>query len=126
MDGNRIYDVTPDGEVIDPSRLSAEISRVGTDWVQKKHAADLLDKSTKAVLAQITNRMRQADPDLTRKEAEDLALGSDDYLSHVYATVDARRDANLARVQLDALNAMVEAIRSAEATKRAEMRSFHR
>ncbi len=127
MDGSpRLYDVAPDGEAINPHRLSHEIGRVGADWAQKKHAADLLEKSTRAVLAQITNRCREQDPELTRKEAEDRALGSDEYLSHIYAAVDARRDANLARVKLDALNAMVEAIRSAEATKRAEIRSFHR
>lgn len=126
MDRGTLYEVTPDGEAFDPHRLSAEISRVGTDWVHKKHAADTLDKTTKSVLAELTNKAREADPDISRKEAEDIALASLDYRAHVYAAVDARREANLARVRLDALNAVVEAMRSAEATKRAELRSHLR
>ncbi len=111
---------------LDPLAISRDIEQFGTDWSHKKHAADLLEKSNKAVLAQLTNAERRRDTSLSRKEAEDLAMGSDDYQNHLYACADARRDANLARVKYDAAQARFEALRSLEATKRAEMQTLSR
>ncbi len=116
---------TAEGD-LDPSAIAHDIEKFGKDWAQKKHAADLLEKSTSAVLAQLTNEVRRADVDLTRKEAEDIAKGSPQYLGHIYATADARLASNLARVAYDAANARFEALRSLEATKRAEINTLHR
>ncbi len=111
---------------IDPAAIAHDIEVHGTNWSHKKHAADALEKSTGAILAQLTNAIRREQIDLTRKEAEDLAKGSEEYLAHIYATVDARRAANLARVKYDVAQAKFEAIRSAEATRRAEINTLSR
>ena len=115
---------------IDPAAIANDIDTHGTAWAQKKHAADLLDKSTRAVLAQLTNAVRRETSaqghNFTRKEAEDIALGSEEYLNHLYAAADARRDANLARVKYEAAQARFEALRSHEATRRVEMNTLSR
>lgn len=111
---------------LDPAAIAQDIDTHGAAWAHKKHAADLLERSTKAVLAQLTNEVRRENHDMTRKEAEDVALGSEQYQDHLYAAADARRDANLARVKYDAAMARFEALRSLEATKRAEMNTLNR
>jgi hypothetical protein len=111
---------------LDPAAIAHDIDVHGTAWAHKKHAADLLERTTGAVLAQLTNAIRREQPDLTRKESEDIAKGSEDYLNHLYAAADARRDANLARVKYEAAQARFEAIRSLEATRRVEINTLHR
>lgn len=111
---------------LDPAAIAHDIDLHGSDWAKKKHAADLLEKSTKAVLAQLTNAIRKKNAEMTRKEAEDLALGGEDYLGHIYAACDARRDANVAHVKYQAAQAQFEALRSLEATKRTEMQHLSR
>jgi hypothetical protein len=111
---------------LDPAAIAHDIDTHGTAWAHKKHAADLLEKSTRAVLAQLTNAVRKEDITLTRKEAEDVALGSEEYQNHLYATADARREANLARVKYEAAQARFEALRSLEATRRIEISTLSR
>jgi hypothetical protein len=111
---------------LDPHKIAADIDRWGTDWAHKKHAADVLEKTTSATLAQLTNEVRRQYPEMSRKEAEDQAKGGQTYLDHLYAAADARRDSNLARVHYDAAMARFEALRSMEATRRTEMQTLSR
>ncbi len=111
---------------LDPAAIAHDIDEHGSDWAKKKHAADLLERSTTAVLAQLTNEQRRLDITLSRKEAEDLAKGSKEYLDHIYASADARLASNLARVKYEAAQARFEALRSLEATKRTEIQHLSR
>lgn len=110
-------------EELDPHRIAHDLETLGSDWAYKKEAADLLEETKSATRAEITNRRRAMDPELSRKEAEDLALGSPEWLEHINAMVVARRDANIARARYDAARARFEAMRTKEATRRAEL--FH-
>ena len=116
---------TPEGD-LDPNKVAYDIERSGKAWAQLHHAATLLEKSEKAVLSQLTNAERKEDPSISRKEAEDIARGSDQYLDHIYAMVEARRKANIAKVEWMASQARFEAMRTAESTRRAEMNAYNR
>jgi hypothetical protein len=111
---------------LDPAAIAHDIDVHGTAWAHERHAAESLEKTTRAVLAELTNNVRRENPDLSRKESEDIALGSEQYRTHLYACADANRAANLARVKYEAARARFEAIRTLEATKRAEMQTLSR
>lgn len=111
---------------IDPAALANAIQKTGDAWAHARHAWELLEKTTKSVLSELTNTERRLDPSLTRKEAEDIAQGSDEYRTHLYATIDAKRTCNLAMVAFEAAKARFEASRSAEASRRAQTQAFGR
>lgn len=102
----------------DPHRLAHEIETTGEDYADKKHAADLLVKTEKSVLATLTCDIRKEHPDISRKEAEDMALASTEFKDHIYAMADAVRAAAISKAHYEAARAKLEAMRTAEATKR--------
>lgn len=106
---------------LDPRVIANELEEFGTDYANAKHAADLLENTTSAVRAELTNLKRKEFPDLSRKECEDLALADPEWRRHQYATADAIREKNLALAKWKAAQAKFEALRTAEATKRAAM-----
>ena len=53
--------------------------------------------------------------------AEKAAYASEKYYTHINAMVEARREANRARVRYDSLRVYAELRRTTEATRRAEM-----
>ena len=107
----------------EPYRLAHALQQKGEDWANKAAAADLLEKTSPAVLAQLTNEIRAAEGG-SRKVAEDLALGSAAYLEHIQARVEARRVANIARANYDAIRVLIDAMRTVEATRREELKSY--
>jgi hypothetical protein len=104
--------------------LSSEYGRLGTVWTQLQHAASLLEETKTRVRAQIANRIRFENPKLARRDAEEQALLSDDYMSHIQAMVDARLKANQARVELEVIKTEFDAVRTAEVSRRAEMNKY--
>lgn len=111
---------------LDPRKIAHDIETHGAEWANLKAAADLLEKTNKALLAQLTNKARAESPGISRREAQDLAEGSAEYAAHITKTVGLRRDANLARVKYEAAQVRFEAMRTVEATKRAEMATLSR
>ncbi len=109
---------------IDPLRVAHQVLAAGSRWVQLNHAAKLLEKTERTVLSQLTNQVRAADSNLSRREAEDLARASPEFENHVFAMLEARREADLARVTWLAAQAQIDAMRTAEATRRAEIHAF--
>lgn len=106
---------------LDPNVISHELDEAGRAYANAKHAADLLEGTNGAVRAELTNAKRREFPELSRKECEDMALGSPEWRNHVYATADAVREKNLALARWKAVQARFEAMRTAEATRRAQM-----
>lgn len=110
---------------IDPHRIAREIEDIGKKWADAAHAAKLLESTSASVLATLTLQMREGlgsnGKPVSVAEAKLQAQASEDWLTHIYATVEARRAANLARVMFDAVTAKFEASRTAEATRRAEL-----
>ena len=101
----------------DPSRFAAAIVKRGEEWADKEAAAALLEETRKTVLA----LEMSGHGDIAVSKAEMHALASDVYRRHVISMVEARRQANKAKVAYDGAKAMMELARSAEATRRTEM-----
>lgn len=114
---------TPEGD-IDPQRIGHGIEELGKRWAELTHAAHLLEKTRDATLAQLILGNLEASPGQSMRRAELAAKASDDWSNHIYAIADARLKANLAKIEYDAACATFEAMRTAEATRRAEMQTL--
>jgi len=106
---------------LDPHVLAHELEHFGRQYADKKHAYELLNKTRASLLSKLTNDVRREFPAMSRKEAQDMAEGSDDYVSHLIAIVDAEREKNYASAIWKSCQAKFEGMRTAEATRRAEL-----
>ena len=105
-----------------PADVYREFVSRGTEWADAHGAAELLESSLKSLKAQYTLEARQAEG-CSMAESETIALSCAEYRDAAWAAVQARTEANKARVRYDAIKALFEANRTAEATERAAMRS---
>ena len=103
---------------IDPNKIHANLVKLGEEWADKESAASLLEETRRNVRAEI---MRQSN-EKTVAAVEAFAEASIRYKEHVISMVEARRIANRAHVNYKAAQVWVEVERSAESTRRAEMR----
>ncbi len=103
--------------MIEPGKLYAKMIAAGNDWADKDSAANLLEETRKPVLADLMTRSAAT----TSAAREELALSSPEYKEHIAAMVEARREANRARAQYDAIKTYIELVRTKESTNRAEM-----
>ena len=105
-----------------PENVYRQFVETGTDWADKLGAAELLESTLKSLKAQYTLESKRAES-CSMAEAETIALSCSDYREAAGQAVEARREANRARVRYDATKALFEARRTAEASERAAMRS---
>jgi hypothetical protein len=101
-----------------PNEIAERMRLAGEEWSDLDCAANLLEESRKSVLAELVNQSKGSS--IAAKESE--ALADPAYKLHITNMVNARRDANRARVRYDTAKAWVELVRTSEATKRQEMR----
>lgn len=104
-----------------PDEVYEKFRLAGESWADKESAASLLEETRKAVRSQIMT----AFGDMSVNKAEMLAEADPAYSEHLHKMVEARRIANTAKVNYDAIRVWVDMVRSAEASKRAEQQ-FHR
>ena len=90
----------------------------GEEWSDLDAAANMLEETRKSVLAELVNQSKGGS--IAAKESE--ALANPAYKLHLTNMVNARREANRARVKYDTSKMWVELVRTSEATKRQEMR----
>jgi hypothetical protein len=102
---------------LDSDRAYEALVSAGEDWADKDAAANLLEETRKSVLAKLKNES-DAKSDAAR---ESEALMKQEYRVHVEAMIEARRQANRARVKYDSAKVLAEMRRSEESTRRAEM-----
>ena len=88
------------------------------DWVAKDGAARLLEESKTAVLAQ---RMKELG-DMPVSSAEREVKASEEWDAYIKVMVEARTQANLARVKMEWTRMKFQEWSSENANKRAEMR----
>lgn len=105
--------------MIDPDKIRARIVAAGSGWSDKEHAASLLEETRKSVRAQIA--VKYLEKGDSAAKAELYAEQDQIYLDHLKAMCEARRQANLAKVNYDAGRNWVENLRTNESTRRAEM-----
>jgi hypothetical protein len=97
---------------------SEEFRIVGKRWVDAEAAASALEESKSAVLSQ--RMLALGDMPVSRAAME--VKGSIEWTGYLKAMVDARKQANLLKVQMEYIRMRHREQEGAEATKRAEMR----
>jgi hypothetical protein len=102
---------------LDPDQLYQKLIDTGEIWTDRDAAANLLEETKKAVLAQLT--VLASGKSMAEREAS--ALSSDTYRGHLEKMVEARRLALAAKVKYDGIRTWIDMMRSVEATKRQEM-----
>lgn len=103
----------------DPDRIFHEVSKCGDEWVDAKSAYEMLEDSSKSMLASILTDFM--DTGLTKSESEVRALASSKWKDYLASKAAARRAYLLAQVRYDAMKSLSENRRSQESTRRAEM-----
>lgn len=98
--------------------LSEQFRIVAKQWVDADAAADMLEETKSAVLSQKMLALGE----MPVSKAEMMVKASDDWKGHIVSMVDARKRANLLKVQLEHIRMRFGEQQSEEATKRAEMK----
>ena len=106
---------------ITEAKTSAEIayclSELGRKWSNNDARASFLEENKKTVLSQLALKH----PDLGVSKAENMALADPVYQAHINAMVEARKEANIAKVDYDTARAYIDLMRTEAATRRAEI-----
>lgn len=110
----------PPFNALDPNEVYQRLVKLGEDWADAEAAADLLEETRKSVLARLTLERMTGDT-RTRVTAEQSALTTLEYRSHLEAMVTARQKATRLRVRYDAARTWSDLLRTMQATRRVEM-----
>lgn len=115
-----------------PYTLAEEVAKAGYQWSDAEAGADALEETKKSMLASITleyitngttsGAAGQAPKKISKIEAETHAQADPRYAIHLDMMVDARRQANKARVRYDMGRVYLDLLRSANATLRTELK----
>jgi hypothetical protein len=98
--------------------ISEEFRIIAKKWVDAEAAAQILEDTKSAVLAQKTAALG----DMPVNRAEQTVKASHEWFGHLEKIVEARRAANTLKMQLEYLRMRHAEWQSANATNRAEMR----
>lgn len=102
--------------------LSEQYRIAGEDWADKEAAAQMLEDSKSAVMAQWQTELG----DLPVNRAEQTVKASPRWRSYIQDTVDARKAANIAKVQLEVIRMRAMEYQAKEANQRTELRILGR
>jgi flagellar biosynthesis chaperone FliJ len=98
--------------------------KLGEDWADKNAAASALEKTEDSTHAEAAVELKAAMS--SHEERKLTAKKSSKYRDHLTKSVEARREANKARVRYDTYRAYIELLRSEIANRREEMRHLSR
>ena len=98
--------------------ISEEYRIVAKQWVDAEAAASMLEDTKSAVLSQMMLKLG----DMAVSKAEMQVKASDEWGDFIHKMVEARKRANLLKVQLEYIRMRSSEWQSLEASKRAEMR----
>lgn len=102
--------------------LSEQYRIVAKQWVDAEAAASLLEDTKSSVLSQRMQSLIRSEPGLAINRAEATVKASDEWKEWIEGMIEARKKANLLKVQLEYLRMRSGEQASYEATKRAEMK----
>jgi len=94
----------------------------GEDWADKEAAASLLEDSKSAVMAQWQTELG----DIPVNRAEQTVKASARWMDYITDMIEARRQANLAKVRLEAIRMKSMEYQGKEANQRTELRILGR
>ena len=97
-----------------------QMQHLGTKWADAHAEAEMLEEAKKCVLATIT--LHYISDGGTKAAAEVQAYASQEYQDHVKKMVEARRKANLAKIELESVKTHLNLTRTYEASRREEMK----
>ena len=103
----------------DPAKLVERLVQAGEEWADKNAAAELLEETKSTLLA--TLAVAHIEIGDSAAKAELRAKSSAAYADHLKDMVEARRQANRARVRYDSGRVFGDHIRTKAATERAQM-----
>ena len=98
--------------------LSEQYRLIAKKWIDADAAASILEETKSAYLSSCMLALG----DMPVSRAEMTTKGSKDWNEHVISIVEARKKANLLKVQLEYIRMKFSEWQSLEASKRAEMR----
>ena len=99
---------------IDPKEIYEKLVKLGTEWAQCKHAADLLENARKPLLAKLGTQSNEK----SFNARESYALSHADYEEHCKKLADASRDEAIAKVKYSAANTYADLMRTVAANER--------
>jgi len=102
--------------------ISEQFRIVSKQWVDAEAAASLLEDTKSSMLSQRIQALIRAEPGLAINRAEATVKASDEWGDWITGMIEARKKANLLKVQLEYLRMRAGEQASYEATKRAEMK----
>lgn len=94
-----------------------EIVEMGHEWANLNAAAELLEESRKSILSHLMQGYEGSNA-----ARETGALQDDNYREHIKEMVEARRRANIAKVNYEAIKIKSEMWRTQQANERASLR----
>lgn len=94
----------------------------GEEWADKEAAAQLLEDSKSAVMAQWQTELGE----MPVNRAEQTVKASPKWMGYIVDTVNARKAANLAKVRLEAIRMKAMEYQAKEANQRTELRILGR
>lgn len=112
---------------MDPNEEVGQVEELGIEWADKDAEASLLEETKKTLLAQLVREQvagakATGGKPMSMAQAESLAMSDPRYEAHLKAMIEARREANRARVRYDSGKVKIELMRSLVAARREEMR----
>lgn len=108
------YEVSVSGDF----PFSERFRVAGEDWVDKESAAQLLEDTKSAIMAQ----KQAALGDLPVNRAEQIVKASPEWEIYLHKIVEARKEANLAKITMETERLRFMENQSREANARAEMK----
>ena len=102
--------------------LSEQYRIVAKQWCDAEAAASLLEDTKSAILSERMQAMLREEPGLAINRAESAVKASEEWKEWITGMIEARKKANLLKVQLEYLRMRSGEQASYEATRRAEMK----
>ena len=103
----------------DPNRIYIKLTTAGDEYADKEAAASLLEETKGTFLAQL---MVKLDSSMSVAARETEAKADRAYEEHLRFMVEARKEANKAKVKYEAIKTWIDLQRTLEANKRAELK----
>jgi len=105
---------------MDPEKIALRLQELGNAYAEAEYAASLLEESRRSIKAQVASE-KYKELNMTASRAETEAEASSIYKEHIESMCKARRDANIAKINLEACRTWIELLRTSAANERAAM-----
>lgn len=102
--------------------VSEQYRIVAKKWTEAEAAASLLEDTKSAMLSTKIRQLIESEPGIALNRAEAEVKASAEWREWIESMIEARKKANLLKVQLEYLRMRHSEWQSLEASKRAEMR----